>query len=91
MQNKIRVFKNRKGEPLLPLVEERVKGRFEVVAPLSSVRMGETRRDFVKSKACVDYPRWVAIFVSKSERECQRWLDRYDRVVLKLCIPFEVR
>ena len=91
MQNKIRVFKNRKGEPLLPLVEERIRGRFEVVAPLSSVRIGETRRDFVKSKACVDYPRWVAIFVSKSERECQRWLDRYERVVLKLCIPYEVR
>ena len=85
------MFKNRKGEPLLPLVEERIKGRFEVVAPLSSVRIGETRKDFVRSKACIDYPRRVAVFVSKSERECQKWLDRYERVVLKLCIPYEVR
>ena len=85
------MFKNRKGEPLLPLVEERIKGRFEVVAPLSSVRIGETRKDFVRSKACIDYPRWVAGFVCKSERECQKWLDRYERVVLKLCIPYEVR
>ena len=85
------MFKNRKGEQLLPLVEERIKGRFEVVAPLSSVRIGETRKDFVRSKACVDYPRWVAVFVSKNERECQSWLAKYQRVVLKLCIPYEVR
>ena len=85
------MFKNRKGEQRLPLVEERIKGRVEGVAPLSSVRIGETRKDFVRSKACVDYPRWVAVFVSKNERECQRWLDKYQRVVLKLCIPYEVR
>ena len=53
----------------MPLVEERGKGRYEVVAPVSSVRIGETRKDFVRSKACVDYPRWVALFVSKSERD----------------------
>ena len=91
MQRKIRVFRNRKGEQLLPIVEERIEGRYEVVAPVSSVRIGETRKDFVRSKACVDYPRWVALFVSKSERECQRWLDRYEKAVLKLCIPYEVR
>ena len=87
---KIKVFKDRKGNDLMPYVLSK-DGRHEVVAPVSSVRIGETRKDFVRSKACVDYPRWVALFVSKSERECQRWLDRYERVVLKLCIPYEVR
>ena len=90
MRNKIKLFKDCKGNELMPYVLSK-DGRHEVVAPVSSVRIGETRRDFVRSKACVDYPRWVALFVSKSERECQRWLDRYERVVLKLCIPYEVR
>ena len=90
MQNKIRVFKDRKGNDLMPYVLSK-DGRHEVVAPVSSVRIGETRRDFVKSKACVDYARWVALFVGRSENECKKWLDKYRKVVLKLCIPYEVR
>ena len=90
MQNKIRVFKDRKGNDLMPYVLSK-NGRHEVVAPVSSVRIGETRRDFVKSKACVDYARWVALFVGRSENECKKWLDKYHKVVLKLCIPYEVR
>ena len=89
MQNKIRVFKDRKGNDLMPYVLSQ-NGRHEVVAPVSSVRIGETRRDFVKSKACVDYARWVALFVGRSENECKKWLDKYRKVVLKLCIPYEV-
>jgi hypothetical protein len=87
---KIKVFKDRRGNDLMPYVLSQ-NGRHEVVAPVSSVRIGETRRDFVKSKACVDYARWVALFVGRSEAECKRWLDKYQRVVLKLCIPYEVR
>ena len=87
---KIKVFKDRKGNDLMPYVLSQ-NGRHEVVAPVSSVRIGETRRDFVKSKACVDYARWVALFVGRCEAECKRWLDKYQRVVLKLCIPYEVR
>jgi len=90
LQNKIRVFKDRKGNDLMPYVLSK-DGRHEVVAPVSSVRIGETRRDFVKSKACVDYARWVALFVGRSENECKKWLDKYRKVVLKLCIPYEVR
>ena len=90
MQTKIRVFKDRKGNDLMPYVLSQ-NGRHEVVAPVSSVRIGETRRDFVKSKACVDYARWVALFVGRSENECKKWLDKCRKVVLKLCIPYEVR
>ena len=87
---KIKVFNDRKGNDLMPYVLSK-NGRHEVVVPVSSVRIGETRRDFVKSKACVDYARWVALFVGRSEAECKRWLDKYQRVVLRLCIPYEVR
>lgn len=89
-QGKIRLPKDGKGNDLVPYVLSR-NNRHEVVAPVSSVRIGETRRDLVKSKACVDYPRWVAIFVGRSEAECKRWLDKYHKAVLKLCIPYEVR
>jgi hypothetical protein len=89
-QRKIKVFKDRKGNDLMPYVVSE-NGRHEVVAPVSSVRIGETRRDAIKSKHCVDYPRWVALFVGRSHNECKRWLDKYRKVVLKLCIPYEVR
>ena len=89
-QKKIRVFKDCKGNDLMPYILSK-NGRHEVVAPVSSVRIGETRKDSVKSKACVDYARWVALFVGRSEAECKKWLDKYQRVVLRLCIPYEVR
>jgi len=89
-QRKIKVFKDRKGNDLMPYVVSE-NNRHEVVAPVSSVRIGETKRDAVKSKHCVDYPRWVALFVGRSHNECTKWLDKYSKVVLKLCIPYEVR
>jgi hypothetical protein len=89
-QRKIKLPRDAKGNDLLPYVHS-VNGRHEVVAPVSSVRIGETRKDYVKSKACVDYPRWVALFVGRSEAECKKWLDRYHKAVLRLCVPYEVR
>ena len=90
MQRKIRVFRNHKGEQLLPIVEERVEGRYEVVAPVSSVRIGETSRELVKRKQRVDYLRLVTVFVGKNEQDCKKWLDRYRPVLVKLGIPYEV-
>lgn len=86
---KIKLPRDRKGDELMPYVLSK-DGRHEVVAPVSSVRIGETNRNAVKSRHCVDYPRWVALFVGRSEVECKRWLDKYKTQVLKLCIPYEV-
>lgn len=86
---KIKLPKDRKGNDLVPYVLSK-DGRHEVVAPVSSVRIGETNRNAVKSKHCVDYARWVALFVGRSEAECKRWLDKHKTTVLKLCIPYEV-
>lgn len=85
---KIKVFKYR-GDDMLPYVKSK-DGRHEVVAAVSSVRIGETTRQSVKSKQCVDYPRWVALYVGRTEKECVRWLDKHKTLVLKLCIPYEV-
>ncbi|MAL44333.1 hypothetical protein [Hyphomonas sp.] len=86
---KIKLPRNRKGDELMPYVLSK-DGRHEVVAPVSSVRIGETNRNAVKSRHCVDYPRWIALFVGRSEAECKKWLDKYKTQVLKLCIPYEV-
>ena len=86
---KIKLPRDRKGDELMPYVLSK-DGRHEVVAPVSSVRIGETNRNAVKSRHCVDYPRWIALFVGRSEAECKRWLDKYKTQVLKLCIPYEV-
>ena len=86
---KIKLPKDRKGNDLVPYVVSKDE-RHEVVAPVSSVRIGETQRDDVKSKHRIDYPRWVALYVGKSEAECRRWLDKHKTTLLKLCIPYEV-
>jgi hypothetical protein len=86
---KIKLPKDRKGNDLVPYAVSKDE-RHEVVAPVSSVRIGETQRDDVKSKHRIDYPRWVALYVGKSEAECRRWLDKHKTTVLKLCIPYEV-
>jgi len=86
---KIKLPKDRKCNDLVPYVVSK-DNRHEVVAPVSSVRIGETRRDHVKSKHRVDYPRWVALYVGRSHKECTKWLDKHKTVVLKLCIPYEV-
>tara|TARA_A100001391_G_scaffold58299_1_gene35847 strand:- start:93 stop:362 length:270 start_codon:yes stop_codon:yes gene_type:complete len=86
---KIKLPRDRKGDELMPYVLSK-DGRHEVVAPVSSVRIGETNRNAVKSRHCVDYPRWIALFVGRSEAECKKWLDKYKTQVLKLCIPYEV-
>ena len=64
--------------------------RWEVVAPVSSVRMGLTSRDLVKRKQTVDYLRLITVFVGKSESDCKRWLDRNKPRLLKLGIAYEV-
>lgn len=86
---RIKLFKNRRGEELTPYVASK-DNRHEVVAPVSSVRIGETNRNAVKSKQCIDYARWVALYVGRSEIECKRWLDKHRTTVLKMCIPYEV-
>jgi len=86
---KIKLFRDRKGNDLVPYVLSK-DDRHEVVAPVSSVRIGETNKNAIKSRQCVDYPKWVALYVGKSEHDCKKWLDRYEKVVLKLCIPYEV-
>ncbi len=86
--NNVRCFKNRKGTDLLPVISNRL--RWEVIAPVSSVRIGETSRESVKVRDCVDYPRWLTLFVGKSESDCKKWLDTNRKAVLKLCIPYEV-
>ena len=64
--------------------------RWEVVVPVSSVRIGETSRELVKSKQRVDYMRLVTMYVGKNERDCKKWLDRHRHMLVKLGIPYEV-
>ena len=69
---------------------ERPDYKWALLVPASSVRIGETSREFVKSKDCVDYLRHVMLFVGKSRYDCKKWLDEHKQVVLKLGIPYEV-
>ena len=71
-------------------IVERADYRWMLCVPVSSVRIGETDRELVKKKDCVDYLRHVAIFIGKSRFDCKKWLDEHQNVVVKLGTLYEV-
>jgi hypothetical protein len=76
-------------KPEIEIVERSDK-MWTLCVPMSSVRIGETDRELVKKKDCVDYLRHVAIFIGKSRWECKKWLDEHQNVVVKLGTLYEV-
>jgi hypothetical protein len=75
-----------------PTIEvwQRKDGSWIVNAHVSSVRIGETDRELVKKKDCVDYLLDISVFVGKSENDCKKWLDKNRQVLVKLGTPYEV-
>ena len=74
----------------LEIVRRDYDNRWTVNTPASSVRIGETNRDTVKKKDCVDYLRLVTIYIGISENECRLWVDRHKQALVKLRTPYEV-
>ena len=74
----------------LEIVRRDYDNRWTVNTPASSVRIGETNRDTVKKKDCVDYLRLVTIYIGKSENECRLWVARHKQALVKLRTPYEV-
>ncbi len=74
----------------LEIVRRDYDDRWTVNTPASSVRIGETNRDTVKKKDCVDYLRLVTIYIGKSENECRLWVDKHKQALVKLRTPYEV-
>ena len=74
----------------LEIVRRQWDDRWTVNTPASSVRIGETNRDTVKKKDCIDYLRLVTIYIGKSENECRLWVDRNKQTLVKLGTPYEV-
>ena len=78
-----------KTKPLEIEILERNDHKWMLCVPASSVRIGETDRELVKSKECVDYLRHIVLFVGKSRWECKKWLDANRKAVLRLGTPYE--
>ena len=74
----------------LEIVRRGYDDRWIVNAPISSVRIGETDRDAIKRKDCVDYIMSLSVFVGKSENECRLWVDSNKQTLVKLGTPYEV-
>ncbi len=74
----------------LEIVRRSYDDRWIVNAPVSSARIGETDRDAIKRKDCVDYLMSISVFVGKSENECRLWVDRYKQALVKLGTPYAV-
>ena len=71
-------------------IVERPDYQWMLCVPVSSVRIGETDRELVKKRDCVDYLRHVAIFIGKSRFDCKKWLDEHEKIVVKLGTLYEV-
>jgi len=71
-------------------VWQRKDGSWVVNAPISSVRIGETDREQVKKKNCVDYLLDISVFVGKSENDCKKWVDNNRQALVKLGTLYEV-
>lgn len=63
---------------------------WQVVAKLSTVRMGLTDREEVKSKRGLDSMRWLTVCTKKSEKDCKMWVDSNWDYLLRMGIPYEV-
>ena len=74
----------------LEIVRRSYDDRWIVNAPISSARIGETDRDAIKRKDCVDYLMSLSVFVGKSENECRLWVDRNKQALVNLGTPYEV-
>ena len=74
----------------LEIVRRSDDDRWIVNAPISSARIGETDRDAIKRKDCVDYLMSLSVFVGKSENECRLWVDRNKQALVNLGTPYEV-
>ena len=74
----------------LEIVRRGYDDRWIVNAPISSARIGETDRDAIKRKDCVDYIMSLSVFVGKSENECRLWVDSNKQTLVKLGTPYEV-
>ena len=74
----------------LEIVRRGYDNRWIVNAPISSARIGETDRDAIKRKDCVDFIMSLSVFVGKSENECRLWVDRNKQALVKLGTPYEV-
>lgn len=72
------------------VIERKFDGAWQVVTPASLVRLNETSRELVRKGEAVDLTRWITVFVGKSKKECDKWLDTNKGSVLRLSTPYEV-
>jgi len=80
----------RTKEVKIEITQREFDGMWQLTAPASSVRIGETNRELVKLKRAVDYLRCITVFVGKNRKDCKMWLDTHREAMVKLGIPYEV-
>lgn len=63
---------------------------WQVLCNASTVRLGLTNRELVKSGEAVDLTQWITVHVTNSKQNAKKWLDMHDGSVLRLSTPYEV-
>tara|TARA_E500000318_G_scaffold91755_1_gene90123 strand:- start:540 stop:788 length:249 start_codon:yes stop_codon:yes gene_type:complete len=63
---------------------------WQVVAKLSTVRMGLTNREQVKTRDLLDSMEWFTVRVEKNQEMCKKWVDSNWDYLVRMGIPYEV-
>jgi hypothetical protein len=72
------------------IVRREHDGMWQVVAKLSTVRMGLTNREQVKTRDLLDSMEWFTVRIEKSEEMCKKWVDEQWEYLVRMGIPYEV-
>jgi hypothetical protein len=72
------------------IVRREHDGMWQVVAKLSTVRMGLTNREQVKTRDLLDSMEWFTVRIEKNEEMCKKWVDEQWEHLVRMGIPYEV-
>ena len=83
--------KNPKLEDLeYDIVERKYDSKYELLVPMSLVRLGFTDKELVKAKKAVDLKQWTTAFVG-TKNQCMAHIVRNLSALLKMNTLYEYR
>jgi len=72
------------------IVKREYDGAYELIVPMSMVRLGFTDRELVKAKKAVDLKQWATAFVG-TKNQCMAHLVRNLALLTKMNTLYEYR
>lgn len=72
------------------IVAREYDGKYELLVPMSLVRLGFTNKELVKAKEAVDLKQWTTAFVG-TKNQCMAYIVKNLSALLKMNTLYEYR